>query len=100
MFTRSITWDLVLVGALVLAQPAIVYAQNMQGTPARIDNIWDGLAHQPTRAEVTPLEQQAGIAPSNPQNLNQKLAQLDHQLLSEASTHVPTDIASSTGRGI
>jgi ABC-type phosphate/phosphonate transport system substrate-binding protein len=70
-----------------------------QAQPARIDNIWGGLDHQPTRAAVAPLERQAGIAASNQQQLDQRLEQLSNRLLTATSVHVPTDIASSTERG-
>jgi hypothetical protein len=33
-------------------------------TPARIDNIWGGFAHQPTEAQVQSTERSSDIAPS------------------------------------
>ena len=87
-----------LAGALGMAQPAISYAQNTQDVPTRIDNIWEGQDHQPTRAGVASLERQADIAPLDPQQLNQQLEQLNHRLLSAMCLNVPTDIASATGR--
>ena len=33
-------------------------------TPARIDNIWDGFDHQPTKSQVRSAERASGIAPT------------------------------------
>jgi hypothetical protein len=47
---------------VVLAAPAAALAQS--GTPAREANVWDWHDHQPTQAEVSRKEQEAGIAPA------------------------------------
>jgi hypothetical protein len=69
----------------------------LPNVPDQIGNIWNGLAHQPTQAEVEAREKQSGIAPSGQQQtkLDEEVEQLSHQLL---STHVPTDVTSGTGR--
>ena len=100
MLSRRITRRVALAGLVFFAQPALALAQSMPSghpaLPTRIGNIWGGLNHQPTPAEVASLEEQAGIAPPNQQQkLDQEIAQLMRELLSR---HVPIDITSSTGR--
>lgn len=55
-------------------------------TPARIDNIWGGLDHQPTEFQVQRAERASGVAPS-PQEQRREariVQQLDQELLKSA----------------
>jgi hypothetical protein len=46
----------------LVAAPAPVFAQS--GVPAREGNVWAWHDHQPTEADVSQKEQEAGIAPA------------------------------------
>ena len=54
-----------------------------QTPPARIGNVYDGTAHQPTPGAVQPNEQAAGVAPPPAQQKKEDdtVRQLDKQLL-------------------
>ena len=55
-------------------------------TPARIDNIWGGFAHQPTEAQVQSTERSSDIAPSAQEQSReaQIVQQLNQELLGSA----------------
>jgi hypothetical protein len=104
MFPRKVAGAIALAGLVSLAVPAFAQSQTPSapwpkepGVPSQIGNIWNGLAHQPTEAEVRAREQQSGIEPSNQQQnkLNDDVEELAKQLL---NNHVDTNIPSATGR--
>lgn len=104
MFPRKVAGAITLAGLVSLAVPAFAQSQTPSApwptspnVPSQIGNIWNGLAHQPTQAEVRSREQQSGIAPSNQQQnkLNDEVEELAKQLL---NNHVDTSIPSATGR--
>jgi hypothetical protein len=76
---------------LSLVYPVAVVSITLSGgsvnarTPDRIANIWDGLAHQPSRAEVRQDEQSQGVSPPRAQRnaTDEELNRLAQMLLSQ-----------------
>jgi len=72
----------VLLGSLVLGvglSPTVAMARQ---PPSRIDDIWDGHAHQPTEAEVRSLEH---INPAAERTTDDEVGQFYQQLMRQSA---------------
>ena len=74
--TRAVLFCALVLGAGL--SPTIGMAREAPSTPSRIDNIWDGRAHQPTEAEVQGLEH---ANPADQRAANAEVDKLYQQLM-------------------
>ena len=79
-------WLLWTAGFVLLA-----VAQNAQAQPAREGDVYNGLNHQPTRAEVTNKEKADGMAVPKT-GPDSELEQLDRKLLHDEAVSPPTAV--------
>jgi hypothetical protein len=89
-----------LCGALLLAPPALAQSaappgSTLNGTvPTSEGNVWNGLDHQPTPAEIAPATNSHQQAKQN-----HKLGKLDQQLLNDPLPKSPAGAPPVSGNG-
>jgi hypothetical protein len=79
------TWRFILIATALVApaQVSPAQTQQQQQPPAREDNRWGGLSHQPTEAQVLEQEHAAGLArsPQQQKAVNQDVEQMYQSLM-------------------